>query len=33
MEMSSIIMMIFGLGLTWGGAILCIRLAMKKSGK
>ncbi len=30
METSAIIMMIFGLTLTWGGAALCLRLAMKK---
>ena len=30
MTTGAIIMMIFGLGLTWGGAALCIRLAMKK---
>ncbi|WP_157054830.1 MetS family NSS transporter small subunit [Salidesulfovibrio brasiliensis] len=33
METTSIIMMIFGLGLTWGGAALCIRLAMKKNSE
>jgi hypothetical protein len=33
MTTSAIIMMIFGLGITWGGAAFCIRLAMKKQGK
>ncbi|WP_147820529.1 MetS family NSS transporter small subunit [Salidesulfovibrio onnuriiensis] len=28
MTTGAIIMMLFGLGLTWGGAALCIRLAM-----
>ena len=31
MSTSAIIMMVIGLGLTWGGAIFCMRLAMKKS--
>jgi len=30
MTTSAIIMMIVGLGLTWGGAMFCMRLAMKK---
>lgn len=30
MEMGSIIMMLFGLGVTWGGAAVCIKIAMKK---
>ncbi|WP_413111615.1 MetS family NSS transporter small subunit [Thaumasiovibrio sp. DFM-14] len=30
MEFSAIIMMIIGLGCTWGGAAICIRRAMKK---
>lgn len=30
MEFSAILMMIFGLGVTWGGAAICIRIAMKK---
>lgn len=29
MTTGAIIMMVVGLGLTWGGAALCIRLAMK----
>lgn len=29
METSAIIMMIFGLGITWGGASLCFRIAFK----
>jgi len=33
MTTSAIIMMIFGLGITWGGAAFCIRLAMKKQSK
>jgi hypothetical protein len=28
MTTSAIIMMVFGLGITWGGASLCIRKAM-----
>lgn len=31
MTISAIIMMIFGLGITWGGAIYCIRKAINKS--
>ncbi len=30
MATSAIIMMIFGLGITWGGAACCIRKAMNK---
>lgn len=30
MTTSALIMMTLGLGLTWGGAIFCMRLAMKK---
>lgn len=30
MTTSAIIMMIIGLGITWGGAIICIRKAMNK---
>jgi hypothetical protein len=30
MEFGSLVMMLFGLGVTWGGAIICIRIAMKK---
>lgn len=30
MTTSAIIMMIFGLGLTWGGAAFCICFAMRK---
>lgn len=29
MSTGAIIMLIIGLGVTWGGAVLCIRLAMK----
>ena len=29
MTTGAIIMMIFGLGITWGGAILCLRIALK----
>ena len=29
MTISAIIMMVFGLGITWGGAALCIRKAMR----
>jgi len=29
MTIGAIIMMIIGLGMTWGGAAMCIRLAMK----
>jgi len=28
MTLGAIIMMVLGLGITWGGAILCIRKAM-----
>ncbi|NRA55209.1 MAG: MetS family NSS transporter small subunit [Gammaproteobacteria bacterium] len=31
MTTSAIFMMVFGLGITWGGAALCIRKAMKSS--
>ena len=31
MDASAIIMMVLGLGLTWGGAAFCIRRAMNKS--
>ncbi|MCG3729823.1 MetS family NSS transporter small subunit [Vibrio cincinnatiensis] len=30
MTTSAIIMMVIGLGLTWGGAIICIKKAMEK---
>ncbi|MDN3716725.1 MetS family NSS transporter small subunit [Vibrio breoganii] len=30
MTTSAIIMMVLGLGITWGGAAICIRKAMKK---
>ncbi|MGC9421665.1 MULTISPECIES: MetS family NSS transporter small subunit [Vibrio] len=30
MTTSAIIMMVIGLGLTWGGAMICIRKAMAK---
>lgn len=31
MELGAIIMMIFGLGITWGGATICLRKAMRSS--
>jgi hypothetical protein len=31
MDMSAIIMMILGLGITWGGAIYCLKKAMDKN--
>ncbi|QGY39281.1 MetS family NSS transporter small subunit [Pseudodesulfovibrio cashew] len=30
MTTSAIVMMILGLGVTWGGAAFCIRLAIRK---
>jgi hypothetical protein len=30
MTTGAIIMMVFGLGVTWGGAAICIRKAMNK---
>ncbi|MGF1759791.1 MetS family NSS transporter small subunit [Photobacterium sagamiensis] len=33
MTTGAIIMMLFGFGITWGGAAYCISLAMKKNGK
>ncbi|MCL6270350.1 MetS family NSS transporter small subunit [Sansalvadorimonas sp. 2012CJ34-2] len=30
MTISAIAMMVFGLGVTWGGAALCIRKAMER---
>jgi len=30
MSTAAIIMMVFGLGITWGGAAFCMRIAMKK---
>ncbi|HAS61431.1 MAG TPA: hypothetical protein DCS35_01980 [Vibrio sp.] len=30
MTTSAIIMMVIGLSITWGGAVICIRRAMKK---
>ena len=30
MSTSAVVMMVFGLGLTWGGALFCMRLAMTK---
>jgi hypothetical protein len=29
MEFGAIVMMILGLGITWGGAAVCIKIAMK----
>lgn len=31
MSTGAIIMMLFGLGVTWGGAAFCISIAMKQS--
>ncbi|MDO6496626.1 MULTISPECIES: MetS family NSS transporter small subunit [Photobacterium] len=31
MTTGAIIMMLFGLGITWGGAAYCISVAMKKN--
>ncbi|WP_319471024.1 MetS family NSS transporter small subunit [uncultured Pseudodesulfovibrio sp.] len=33
MTTSAIVMMILGLGITWGGAAFCMRLAMSKREK
>lgn len=30
MTTSAIIMMVLGLGITWGGAVICIKRAMNK---
>ncbi len=30
MDIGALIMMLVGLGITWGGAAFCIRLAMRK---
>lgn len=30
MTLSAIIMMVLGLGVTWGGAAVCISIALKK---
>jgi len=30
MTTSAIIMMVLGLGVTWGGAVVCITIALKK---
>lgn len=30
MSTSAIVMMLFGLGITWGGAIVCFRIAFKE---
>ncbi|MDW6001321.1 MetS family NSS transporter small subunit [Vibrio mangrovi] len=30
MDISSIVMMVIGLGITWGGAIICMKKAMDK---
>ena len=30
METSSVLMMVFGLGVTWGGACFCIGVALRK---
>jgi hypothetical protein len=31
MSVPAIIMMLVGLGVTWGGAVYCIRLAIKRN--
>ncbi|MDW6093338.1 MetS family NSS transporter small subunit [Vibrio rhizosphaerae] len=31
MDISAIIMMVIGLGITWGGAFICIKKAMRRS--
>ena len=33
MSFGAIAMMIFGLGVTWGGAVLCLRRAMRGTRK
>jgi hypothetical protein len=33
MTTGAIIMMLFGFGITWGGAAYCIAIAMKKNEK
>ncbi|PSV47608.1 MetS family NSS transporter small subunit [Photobacterium indicum] len=33
MTTGAIIMMLFGFGITWGGAAYCISIAMKKNQK
>ena len=33
MTLGAIIMMLFGFGITWGGAAYCISLAMKRQSK
>ncbi|PIE75331.1 MAG: hypothetical protein CSA18_00505 [Deltaproteobacteria bacterium] len=30
MDFSAILMMFFGIGVTWGGAAVCIKIAMNK---
>ena len=30
MHTSSIVMMVIGLGFTWGGAVICLKVAMEK---
>ncbi|MBI9088378.1 MAG: MetS family NSS transporter small subunit [Desulfobacterium sp.] len=30
MATSAVIMMVFGLGITWGGAAVCISIALKR---
>jgi hypothetical protein len=30
METSAVIMMVFGLGITWGGVVVCISIAFKR---
>lgn len=33
MSLSAILMMVFGLGVTWGGAGICLAIAMRKQKK
>jgi hypothetical protein len=30
MEISAVVMMLFGLAITWGGAAICISIALKR---
>jgi hypothetical protein len=32
MDFTAILMVVFGLGVTWGGAAICIKIALKKKG-
>ncbi|MDY0360700.1 MAG: MetS family NSS transporter small subunit [Desulfobacteraceae bacterium] len=33
MDFTAILMMVFGLGVTWGGAAICIKIALKKGNE